>query len=83
MKFILAVRSADCQNEKSHFVDVCGKLNAKMKFILAFWFILPDDKKRPNSILWRDDSHGSAGWLDGAGVFYWELSIKMYSSKKK
>jgi hypothetical protein len=21
--------------------------NAKMKFILAFWFILPDDKKRP------------------------------------
>ena len=22
--------------------------NAKMKFILAFWFILPDDKKRPN-----------------------------------
>jgi len=23
--------------------------NAKMKFILAFWFILPDDKKRPES----------------------------------
>jgi len=25
--------------------------NAKMKFILAFWFILPDDKKRPK---WGD-----------------------------